>query len=89
VTESYVLSLAQNAVTVMLILAGPVLLVSLIIGSLISLVQAATQINEVTMTFVPKLIGIGLVLALLGSWMLQRLLVFTSNIFTSLPNFVK
>jgi flagellar biosynthetic protein FliQ len=89
VTESYVLSLAQNAVTVMLILAGPVLLVSLIIGSLISLVQAATQINEVTMTFVPKLIGIGLVLALLGSWMLQRLLVFTSNIFASLPNFVK
>ncbi len=88
-TESYVLSLAQNAVTVMLILAGPVLLVSLIIGSLISLVQAATQINEVTMTFVPKLIGIGLVMALLGSWMLQRLLVFTSNIFTSLPNFVK
>lgn len=88
-TESYVLSLAQNAVTVMLILAGPVLLVSLIIGSLISLVQAATQINEVTMTFVPKLIGIGLVLAFLGSWMLQRLLVFTSNIFASLPNFVK
>jgi flagellar biosynthetic protein FliQ len=88
-TESYVLSLAQNAVTVMLILAGPVLLVSLIVGSLISLVQAATQINEVTMTFVPKLFGIGLVLALLGSWMLQRLLVFTSNIFTSLPNFVK
>jgi flagellar biosynthesis protein FliQ len=88
-TESYVLSLAQNAVTVMLILAGPVLLVSLIVGSLISLVQAATQINEVTMTFVPKLVGIGLVLALLGSWMLQRLLVFTSNIFTSLPNFVK
>jgi flagellar biosynthetic protein FliQ len=88
-TESYVLSLAQNAVTVMLILAGPVLLVSLIVGSLISLVQAATQINEVTMTFVPKLIGIGLVMALLGSWMLQRLLVFTSNIFASLPNFVK
>ena len=88
-TEFYVLSLAQNAVTVMLILAGPVLLVSLIIGSLITLVQAATQINEVTMTFIPKLIAIGLVLALLGSWMIQRLLVFTSNIFTSLPNFVK
>ena len=88
-TESYVLSLAQNAVTVMLILAGPILLVSLIVGSLISLVQAATQINEVTLTFIPKIVAIGLVLALLGSWMLQRLLVFTSNIFTSLPNFVK
>lgn len=88
-TESYVLSLAQNAVMVMLILAGPILLVSLIVGSLISLVQAATQINEVTLTFIPKIVAIGLVLALLGSWMLQRLLVFTSNIFISLPNFVK
>ncbi len=88
-TESYVLSLAQNAATVMLILAGPVLLISLIVGSLISLVQAATQINETTMTFVPKIVAIGLVLAVLGSWMLQRLLVFTSNVFTSLPNFVK
>ncbi|HEX2980901.1 MAG TPA: flagellar biosynthesis protein FliQ [Anaerolineaceae bacterium] len=88
-TEAYVLTLAQNAVLVMLILAGPVLLVSLVIGSLISLVQAATQINEVTMTFIPKIIGIGLVLILLGSWMLQRLLIFTSSIFNSLPNFVK
>lgn len=88
-TESYVLSLAQNAVTTMLILAGPILLASLLVGSLISLVQAATQINEVTMTFIPKIVAIGLVLALLGSWMIQRLLVFTTNIFTSLPNFVK
>ncbi len=87
-TEGYVLSLAQNAVTMMLYLAGPVLIVSLIIGSLISLVQAATQINEATLTFIPKIIGIGLVLLLLGSWMLQQILVFTSNLFTSLPNFV-
>ncbi len=88
-TESYVLSLAQNAITVMLILAAPILLVSLLVGSLISLVQAATQINEVTMTFIPKMIAIGLVLAFLGSWMLQQLLVFTTGIFNSLPNFVK
>jgi flagellar biosynthetic protein FliQ len=88
-TESYVLSLAQNSVTVMLVLAAPVLLVSLLVGSLISLVQAATQINEVTMTFVPKIIAIGLVLAFLGSWMLQQLLVFTTSLFNSLPNFIK
>jgi flagellar biosynthetic protein FliQ len=87
-TESFVLTLAQNTVTVVLILAGPVLLVSLLIGSLISLVQAATQINEATMTFIPKLIGIVFVLVLLGSWMLQQLLVFTSNLFTSLPDLV-
>jgi flagellar biosynthetic protein FliQ len=87
-TESYVLSLAQNSVTVMLILAAPVLLVSLIVGSLISLVQAATQINEAPMTFVPKMVAIGAVLAFLGSWMLQQLLVFTTGLFTSLPNLV-
>lgn len=87
-TEAYVLSLAQNAIMMMVVLAGPVLIVSLIIGSLISLVQAATQINEVTMTFVPKIIGIGLVLVLLGSWMLQQMLIFTSNLFNSLPALV-
>jgi len=88
-TESFVLNLAQNAVVVMLVLAAPVLLVSLLVGSLISLIQAATQINEVTMTFIPKMIGIGLVLAVLGSWMFQQLLAFTANILSSLPNMVR
>jgi flagellar biosynthesis protein FliQ len=87
-TEAYVLSLAQQTITITLILAGPVLLVSLLIGSLVSLVQAATQINEVTMTFIPKMIGIILVLLILGSWMLQQILVFTSGLFNSLPNLV-
>jgi flagellar biosynthesis protein FliQ len=87
-TEAYVLTLAQNAVMVMLTIAAPILLVSLLVGSLISLVQAATQINEVTLTFIPKMIAIGLVLALLGSWMLQNLVAFTTNLFNSLPNFV-
>ena len=65
-----------------------ILLISLVVGSLISLVQAATQINEVTMTFIPKMIGIVLVLLLLGSWMLQQILVFTTNLFNSLPSLV-
>lgn len=87
-TEAYVLTLAQSSVTLMLKLAAPVLLVSLMVGSLISLVQAATQINEVTLTFIPKIAAIGLVLAFLGSWMLQQLIVFTTEVFNSLPNFV-
>jgi flagellar biosynthetic protein FliQ len=87
-TEAYVLTLGQNAIMITLLLAGPILLISLIIGSLVSLVQAATQINEVTMTFLPKMIGIILVLLLLGSWMLQQMLVFTANIFNSLPSLV-
>jgi flagellar biosynthetic protein FliQ len=87
-TEAYVLTLAQNTIRIMLILAGPVLIVSLVIGSLISLIQAATQINEVTMTFIPKIVAIAAVLLILGSWMLQQMLVFTSGLFNSLPNFV-
>jgi flagellar biosynthesis protein FliQ len=87
-TEAYVLTLGQNAIKMALILSGPILLVSLIVGSLISLVQAATQINETTMTFVPKLVGVAAVLLLLGSWMLQQALTFTHNLFTSLPNLV-
>lgn len=71
-----------------LILAGPILLVTLVIGSLVSLVQAATQINEATMTFIPKLLGVIAVLLLLGSWMLQQALTFTYGLFTSLPNLV-
>jgi len=86
--ETYVLSLAQQSITLTLLLAGPILLISLLIGSLVSLVQAATQINEVTLTFIPKMIGIILVLLILGSWMLQQLLVFTSNLFNTLPNLV-
>jgi len=87
-TEAFVLSLAQRAITVSLILAGPSLLISLLVGTLISLIQAATQINEVTMTFIPKLIGIVLVIVVLGSWMLQQLLIFTTDLFNGLPGLI-
>ena len=85
-TEAFILSFAQNALMVILILAAPILAVSLFVGVVVSLFQAATQINEVTLTFIPKIIGIGLVVALLGSWMGQHLLAFTTNVFNSLPN---
>jgi flagellar biosynthetic protein FliQ len=87
-TEAYVLTLGQNAILISLILAGPILLISLLVGSLVSLVQAATQINESTLIFIPKLIGVILVLALLGSWMLQQAMTFTHTLFTSLPDLV-
>lgn len=85
-TEGYLLGIAQNALVLTLILAGPALLVSLIIGVLVSMFQAATQINEATLNFIPKILGILLVLLLLGSWMGQHLLAFTTQVFTSLPD---
>ena len=85
-TEGYILSLAQSALLVALIIAAPVMLASLVIGSLVSLFQAATSINEVTLTFIPKVLVGGAILAFLGSWMGQQMLAFTTNIFNSLPN---
>ena len=87
--EAFLISLTQSSIMVMLIIAGPILLVSLLIGTIISLIQSATQANEATLTFIPKIVGIGLVILLLGSWMAQQIIVFTTGIFNSLPNFVK
>ena len=83
-TEAYVVTMIQGALTIALIMAGPALLASLLIGSLISIVQAATQINEITLTLIPKMLGVGLVVAVLGSWMVQNLLAYTSNLIMSL-----
>jgi flagellar biosynthetic protein FliQ len=87
-SEAYVLTLAQDALTVAMVLAAPILLVSLIVGVLVSIFQAATQINEVTLTFVPKLIGVILVILILGAWMSQTIIAFAVNLFSSLPNLV-
>lgn len=85
-TEAYVLGFAQDALAVTVILAAPILLGSLLIGCLVSLFQAATQINEVTLTFVPKIVVAAVVVALMGSWMGQKLLAFTTNIFVNLAS---
>jgi len=87
-TEAYVLSLARQAGEIALILAGPILITSLVVGSVISLIQAATQISEITLTFVPKMIAVIVIVAVLGSWMMQRLLIFTSELINDLPNIV-
>ena len=78
-TEAFVLGLARDALTVSLMLAAPIMGVSLIIGLGVSIFQALTQIHEMTLTFVPKLIGVSLVVVVLGSWMLQNLLQFTTR----------
>lgn len=87
-TEAFVLNLGQNALLTAMTMAGPFLIVSLVIGSLVSLFQAATQINEMTLNFVPKILGVSLVFAVLGSWMGQRILTFTRDLITSLPELV-
>ncbi len=88
-TEAYVLALAQNALFMVALIAGPMLIASLAVGVIISLFQAATQVTEPTLTFVPKLVVTGLVLTFLGSWMAQQLISYTVALFSSLAGLVK
>jgi len=80
-TNSEVLGIMREAITVAVKLAGPILILSMVIGLLISIIQAATQIHEQTLTFVPKLIIITLVLIIFGSWMLETLQDFVYEVF--------
>ena len=66
----------------------PVLLVSLVVGLLVSVLQAATQINEMTLTFIPKLLAMFLVLVLAGPWMLNTLVEYTTRLFQSIPSVI-
>lgn len=88
-TETMVLQLGRDAAVMMLMLAAPLLGVSLVVGLVISIFQAVTQINEMTLTYVPKLLAVGLVLALLGPWMLTQMLRYLAGILNSLPALVR
>lgn len=88
-TDTSVIQIAVQTMIVTAKLCGPVLAVSLIIGFGVSLMQSVTQIQEFTLTFVPKLIGLGLVLLLGGSWMLAELESFTRHLFDLVPSLVK
>jgi len=80
-----VLDLARDALTLALMLAGPLLGVALVTGLLVSLIQAVTSIQEQTLSFVPKLFAVGATFLILLSWMLQNLMQFTTELFVSLP----
>ncbi len=88
-TEGFLMTLGHDALILALLVGAPMLGVSLLIGLLVSLFQAMTQINEMTLTFVPKIIGFGLVLLVLGPWMLQQMMRFTVQLFDLLPTMVR
>jgi flagellar biosynthetic protein FliQ len=87
-TDSSVINLAVQTMLVTGKIAAPILIVSLAIGFLVSLFQSVTQIQEVTLTFVPKLIGVAAVIVVAGHWMLGELTGFTHQLLTSIPNLV-
>ena len=84
-TDSAVVSIAIQAIIITAKLAGPILVVSLAIGLGVSLLQSVTQIQEVTLSFVPKLAGVAIVIVVSGHWMLGQLIAFTQQLFEMLP----
>lgn len=85
---SLVLDLTRDALWMVLILAGPVLLVALLTGLLVSIVQTVTSIQEQTLSFVPKLLAVGATILLLMSWMIQQMLRYATELFRGLPSLV-
>jgi flagellar biosynthesis protein FliQ len=84
-TPESVMALAHRAMYVALMLAAPMLLVSLVVGLTVSLFQAATQINEATLSFIPKLLAIAVTLVIIGPWMLSTMLDYLREMLTSIP----
>ena len=87
-TPESVMTLGRNAMEVCLMVAAPMLLVALIIGLIVSIFQAATQINEATLSFIPKLVGIFVALVLAGPWMLAVMLDYMHQVFAGIPGLV-
>jgi flagellar biosynthetic protein FliQ len=83
-TPEFVVTLGRQAVEMVLMLAAPMLLCALLVGLIISIFQAATQINEQTMTFVPKIVAVLVSLILFAPWMIQKMLSFTAGILGSI-----
>jgi flagellar biosynthetic protein FliQ len=86
--QSEVVTLVTNAMLLVAKTAGPILGAALIVGLAVSVFQSLTQINDYTLTFVPKLFVVALVIAITGQWILGQILGFTAALYTSLPRLV-
>jgi flagellar biosynthetic protein FliQ len=84
-SDTAIIEIALQTMLVALKLSAPILVTSLVIGFAVSLFQSITQIQEVTLSFVPKVIGVGIALLICGNWMMHTLVSFTQDLFTGLP----
>jgi flagellar biosynthetic protein FliQ len=87
-SQDTVVNLATQAMTLSLEVAGPILLVGLGIGLIVSLFQAVTQIQEQTLSFIPKIVGMALLIVILGPWMLGQLVTYATNLYNSIPQLI-
>jgi len=88
-TPDFVTGFFMEGLKTAILLAAPMLLAGLIVGLLVSMFQAATQINEMTLVFIPKMLAVGLALLIFFPWMLQLMIDFTQQVFSNLPIFAR
>ncbi|MBV2181194.1 MAG: flagellar biosynthesis protein FliQ [Castellaniella sp.] len=84
-TPEAVMSMTYQALRVALVMAGPLLLVTLLVGLLISIFLAASLINEMTLSFIPKLLAVGVALVLLGPWLITTMVDYIQSLFNTIP----
>lgn len=82
------MTLGQQALSITVMIAAPMLLSALVVGLAIGMIQAATQINEMTLSFIPKLLVLALAIAVGGSWMMRTMLSFTRQLYNSIPTLI-
>jgi flagellar biosynthesis protein FliQ len=87
-TDTQIVHIGLQSMTVAAKLGAPVLLTALVIGFAISLFQSVTQIQEATLSFVPKAIGVGVALLVTGNWMLHEMITFTTMLFAQIPDLI-
>ena len=86
--QDTVVNLATQAMILSLKIAGPILLLGLIIGLLVSIFQAVTSIQEQSLSFIPKIVGVAVLIVVLGPWMLDQLVGYAQNLYMSIPQLV-
>ena len=87
-SPEYIVKLGQDTMSLVLHVAGPILIVALVVGLAVSIFQAVTQIHEMTLTFIPKMLAVAAVLTVLLPWTLRQLMDFTINLYSSIPTII-
>ena len=86
--QDTVVSLATQAMKLAIEIAGPMMLVGLVVGLVVSIFQAVTSIQEQSLSFIPKIVALAAILVILGPWMLDQLVTYAQNLYTSIPSLI-
>ena len=88
-TQTFVINVARDALFMVLLLAGPAMMAALLIGLIISILQATTQIQDQMLNLVPKIVCVFVVILVLGSWLLNSAVTYTTNLYAQIPNIIR